>query len=107
MAKRERQTAMFEQERITEIEDAADVFDEKRTLIAGLVGERDDAEEALGKIIKKYADKVSKEKGKKGAPMLVYKRGDYNCSAREGKTTINVKIAKASKPDGSLPEASE
>jgi xanthine dehydrogenase molybdopterin-binding subunit B len=95
-----KQTEMFEQGKIPTIEKYADVFDEKRALIAGLTGERNNAELKLAEAMHKNADKVQKEGGD-----LIYVRGDYKVIVKQGKETVNVKIKDAAK--GTEPGADE
>ena len=87
-----KQTEMWEQGKIATIEKYADVFDEKRALIAGLTGERNNAQMKLAEAMHKNADKVMKEGGD-----LIYIRGDYKVIVKHGKETVNVKIKDAAK----------
>jgi hypothetical protein len=94
---RAKQAEMFEQGKVKTIEKWADVFDEKRALIAGLAQERDNAEFKLAEAMHANADKVDRQQGPHGEAMLVYVRGDYKVVVKQGKETVNVKIKDAAK----------
>lgn len=93
-----KQEDMFPQKKINAIEKWADKFDEKRALIAGLTGERDNAELKLREAMHSNEDALDVQSDPAtGEKILVYKRGDYKVVVKQGKEVVNVKIKDASK----------
>jgi hypothetical protein len=109
MAKRDEQILMEgashlapEQKQIRKLENQADKYDEKRSLVGGLETEMENIALKMREIAHENADDLSHEEGPNGEEMLVYRRGDYKIEIKKGKEKVNVKIKAASK--GSEPD---
>lgn len=98
MASKARQETfdVFKQKKVAAIEKWADVFNEKRDLIAGLKVEQKNAKMKLKEAIHKAQADLDRQENAKGEPLLVYIRGDYRVTLKTVEE-IGVKIGEESK----------
>lgn len=98
MVKKAEQTAIngILREPILEIEEAADKADAKRSLIGGLTTELTALEDDLSDVMHAHEEELDHEEGPKGEKLIVYRRGDYNCSVK-AKESVLYKIKARSK----------
>lgn len=87
---------VFKQKKIATIEKWADVFNEKRDLIAGLKAEQKNAKMKLMEAIHKNQGDLDQQETPKGERVFKYVRGDYRV-ALTLKEDIAVKIGEESK----------
>lgn len=81
-----------EQQRIAEIERAADKYLEKRAIWQGTGKELTECKRLLSQAMHKNADAIERGENEKHQKVLAYKRDDYDVTVTEGKEKVKVKI---------------